>query len=132
METLMDITRIIIDETSDSQVVVLKERGGKRVIPMTIGSFEAFALNRAVKGASMPRPMTHDLIASTISGLGGQVAKMVINELMDQTFFANLVVRIGGRTMEIDCRPSDAMVLCLLARAPIFAEEAVLDEGSEP
>lgn len=132
MEIQVDITRIIICETSDPQIVVLRERGGKRVIPMAIGLFEAVALDRAVKGTRMPRPMTHDLIASTISGLGGQVAKMVINELRDQTFFANLVVRIGGKTMEIDCRPSDAMVLCLLARAPIFAEEAVLDEGPKP
>jgi len=132
MKVRMKIRRIIISETDDRQVVVLKEAEGERVFPIIIGSFEAVALDRRIKGHMFPRPMTHDLIDNTIKKLGGELRELVIHSVIDYIFFANLVLRLNGKTIEVDCRPSDGMTVCARDDIPIFVEDDVLDRVIEP
>lgn len=126
MEVQMELSRIIITETSDQQIIVLKEKFGERSFPIVIGINEAFAIDRRIKGISTPRPLTHDLMSSLIERLTGQLEKIVIYDLRDHTFFAKLVIRRAGELIEVDSRPSDAVALVAGTEAPIFVEESVL------
>ncbi|MHC4599050.1 MAG: bifunctional nuclease family protein [Planctomycetota bacterium] len=128
----MDLVKILIQETSDHQVIVLKERDGERMFPILIGPYEAMAIDRRVKNVQAPRPLTHDLLNNTISGLGGVLSRIVINDLQDNTFFAKLVIGTNDGEVEIDSRPSDAIALASLDSTPIFVEEAVLEEAENP
>ena len=128
MEIEMELSRIIINEASDQQVIVLKERGGKRSFPIVIGIVEIFAIDRRLKGIKPPRPMTHDLLDGVISSLGAKVARIVINDLRNHTFYARIHLTMNGRNFEVDSRPSDAIALGSATGAPIFAEEAVLEQ----
>ncbi|MHC4091136.1 MAG: bifunctional nuclease family protein [Planctomycetota bacterium] len=122
----MDLARIIIMESGDSQVIVLKERNGDRHFPILIGINEALAIDRRVKGIQMQRPLTHDLMASIIEQLDADLEKIVISELRDHTFYAKLIVRRNGDLVEIDSRPSDAIALGVTKQTPIFVAEEVL------
>jgi bifunctional DNase/RNase len=128
----MDLVRIIIQETNEQQVIVLKETDGERMFPILIGPYEAMAIDRRVKNIRAQRPLTHDLLNDTISSLGGLLERIVINDLRDNTFFAKLVVQQDGREVEIDARPSDAIALAALDNTPIFVEESVLEEAENP
>ena len=127
----MDLARTIIVETSDSQVIVLKERDGDRHLPIVIGTSEALAIDRRLKGVRTPRPMTHDLMAAVIEQLDSELEQIIINDLRDHTFFAKLVIRRDGRLIEVDSRPSDAIALGVASGTPIFVESHVLDEASK-
>jgi bifunctional DNase/RNase len=131
-EIRMDLVKILIQERSDHQVIVLKERDGERMFPILIGPYEAMAIDRRVKNVVAPRPLTHDLLNNTISGLGGVLARIVINDLQDNTFYAKLIVQTSNGDVEIDSRPSDAIALASLENTPIFVEEAVLEEAENP
>ncbi|MHC4610340.1 MAG: bifunctional nuclease family protein [Planctomycetota bacterium] len=122
----MDLARIIIMESGDSQVIVLKERNGDRHFPILIGINEALAIDRRVKGIQMQRPLTHDLMASIIEQLDADLEKIVISELRDHTFYAKLIVRRNDDLVEIDSRPSDAIALGVTKQTPIFVAEEVL------
>ena len=122
------LSRVIINEMDERQYVYLKECSGDRIFPIVIGFFEAMAIDRKLKDVDIPRPMTHDLLASTIHELGGRLEKVVVNALTEGTFYARLVVQKNGDRVEIDARPSDAIALSVRAQAPIFVEESVLDE----
>ena len=126
MEIRMDLSKIIISETSDQQIIVLKEHDGQRVFPIVIGISEAFAIDRRLKGIHAPRPLTHDLLASVIEHLDGQLETIVIHDLRDRTFYARLIVRQDSRLIEIDSRPSDAIALGIATEVPIYVEEHVL------
>ncbi len=126
----MELSRIIISETNDEQVIVLKEVGGNRAFPIVIGIWEAVAIDRNIKGKKTPRPMTHDLIENVIKGLDASLEKIVVTELRDRTFYAKLVLRRDGTVVEVDSRPSDAIALAVQMRAPIFVEESVIEEVS--
>jgi len=126
MEIRMDLFKIIISETSDQQIIMLKEHDGQRVFPIVIGISEAFAIDRRLKGIHAPRPLTHDLLASVIEHLNGQLEKIVIHDLRDRTFYARLVVRQNSRLIEVDSRPSDAIALGIATEVPIYVEEHVL------
>lgn len=126
MEVQMELSRIIITETSDQQIIVLREKFGERSFPIVIGIGEAFAIDRRIKGIETPRPLTHDLLASLIDRLGGQLEKIAIYDLRDHTFFAKLVIRRNGELIEVDSRPSDAIALGAGTEVPIFVEESVL------
>ena len=98
MDIQVELSRIIINETSDQQVIVLKELNGKRSFPIVIGIAEVFAIDRRLKGIETPRPMTHDLLSSTIENLGGKLEKIVINDLINHTFYAITVqIYLAGR-----------------------------------
>ena len=128
MDIRMDLAQIRISESHDQQVIVLRERNGQRLLQIVIGLTEALAIDRRVKGVQLQRPMTHDLLANVIEHLGGELEKIVINDLQDHTFFARLVIRHGGKTVEVDCRPSDAIALGIAGNVPIFVAEHVMDE----
>jgi bifunctional DNase/RNase len=124
----MDLARIIIVESADSQVIILKERDGDRHFPILIGMNEALAIDRRLKGLTTPRPLTHDLMAAIIEKLEAKLERIVINDLRDHTFYAQLIVRQNGQLLEIDSRPSDAIALGAAAGTPIFVADHVLRE----
>ncbi len=131
MEKEVELSRIIINETSDQQIIVLKERNGQRSFPIVIGIVEIFAIDRRLKGLKPPRPMTHDLLDSVIENLGASVEKIVINDLRNHTFYAKIHLSSDGRTVQIDSRPSDAIALGVASNAPIYVAEHVFDETSQ-
>lgn len=131
MDVEVELSRIIINETSDQQIIVLKERNGQRSFPVVIGIVEAFAIDRRLKGLTPPRPMTHNLLDNVIKGLGAKIEKIVINDLRQHTFYAKIYLDLNGRTIEIDSRPSDAIALCAASNTPIYVAEHVFDKTSQ-
>ncbi|MFB3894382.1 MAG: bifunctional nuclease family protein [Phycisphaerae bacterium] len=123
----MELSRILITELGDQQVIFLREKGGKRTFPIMIGIAEALAIDRRLKGKPTPRPMTHDLLASVISAMGGQLVKIVVNDIIDHTFIATLHIRRGAEMIRVDSRPSDAIALGVAFDTPIYVSEHVLD-----
>ncbi|MHC4753873.1 MAG: bifunctional nuclease family protein [Planctomycetota bacterium] len=130
MDVEVELSRIIINETTDQQIIILKERNGERSFPIVIGIVEIFAIDRRLKGIKAPRPMTHDLLGNMIEGLGAKIEKIVINDLRSHTFYALITLSTNGRTVEIDSRPSDAIALGVATDAPIFVADHVLDQAS--
>lgn len=125
----MDVSKIRIDERRGEQVVVLKERGGNRFLPIIIGISEVTAIKMKISGIQPPRPLTHDLLRDTIAELGATLQKIVITKLEFNTFFARLVLQTkDGQTCEVDARPSDSIAVALRADAPIFVAEEVLNQ----
>ena len=129
MPVQMELKRIIINEVNDQQVVMLRETEGERAFPIVIGIFEATSIDRRVKGMPSPRPLTHDLVASVIENLGGELQDIYISELREHTYFAKLRIRKDGELVEVDCRPSDAIALAVTAKVPIYVAEDVLGEA---
>ncbi|MCK4292554.1 MAG: bifunctional nuclease family protein, partial [Planctomycetes bacterium] len=123
MEMEAELSRIIIDEQSDQQVIVIKERNGNRSFPIVIGIVEILAIDRRLKGIKPPRPMTHDLLGSVIEELGAKLEKIVINDLRHHTFYAKIHLSLNGQTVEVDSRPSDAIALGVACDAPIYVAE---------
>lgn len=111
-----------------SPVVVLRAEDG-RVLPIYIGLAEALAIHSALKGEIPPRPMTHDLLVDILAKLNTRVEKVIIDELIDNTFYARLILRQNDTTLEIDARPSDSIAIAVRLSCPIFVEESVLDEA---
>jgi len=128
----VDLSRILITEMSDQQVIWLKEHQGERSFPIVIGIFEAVAIRRKLNEEPFERPMTHDLLASVISQLDAQVDKIVVTALKRTTFYAKIVLRRNGSLVEIDSRPSDAIALAVRVEAPIFVEEELFDLVGKP
>jgi bifunctional DNase/RNase len=131
METEVELSRIIINETSDQQIIVLKERNGQRSFPIVIGIAEIFAIDRRLKGIKPPRPMTHDLLDSVIENLGGKIEKIVINDLRNHTFYAKIHLNLNGGTVEVDSRPSDAIALGAASNIPIYVADHVFEKTSQ-
>lgn len=131
VEVEVELSRIIINETSDQQIIVLKERNGQRAFPIVIGIVEIFAIDRRLKGIQPPRPMTHDLLASVIEGLGATIERIVIDDLRNHTFYAKIHLKLNGESVVIDSRPSDAIALCAAINAPIFVADHVFDQTSQ-
>ena len=130
MSVQMELHKIIISEMQDQQIIVLKEVDGERKFPIVIGSNEAMAIDRRLKGIPTPRPMTHDLLANVIEEMGGNIAHIEINDLQAHTFFAKIHIRQNGRNLEVDSRPSDAIALGIATVVPIYVAEHVLEEVS--
>jgi len=124
----MELTRIIISENNEQQIIFLKEVDGDRTFPIVIGIFEATSIDRRVKNLPAPRPLTHDLLASTIDLLGGELQDIFISELRDHTYFAKLRIRHEGELIEVDSRPSDAIAVAVTVDVPIYVSEDVLNE----
>ena len=131
MDVEVELSRIIINETSDQQIIVLKERHGTRGFPIVIGIVEIFAIDRRLKGIKPPRPMTHDLLASVIESLGARVERIVIDDLRNHTFYAKIHLNVDGHTVTVDSRPSDAIALCAALDAPIFVADHVFDKTNQ-
>lgn len=125
----MELFRIRIDEKRGEQVIVLKEKGGNRLLPIVIGIIEATAIKMKITGFRPPRPLTHDLLNNTIKELKAHLERVIVEKLEQNIFYAKLVVRTeAGEIKEIDARPSDSIALALRANAPIFVKEAVLEK----
>lgn len=128
MSIQMELHKIIISEMQDQQIIMLREVDGERTFPIVIGSGEAYAIDRRLKGIPTPRPLTHDLLASVIENLGGEISSIEINDLENHTFFARIHIKQDGKDIEIDSRPSDAIALGIATSVPIFVADHVLDE----
>jgi uncharacterized protein len=131
MAVAMELSRIIIRDQSDNQIIVLKELSGERRFPIVIRTDVAVAIDRRLKGIASQRPMTHDLLASAIESLGGAIERIDITDLQDSTYFARIVLRQNGKRIELDSRPSDAIALGAAGNVPIYVEEHVLAAACE-
>ena len=125
----MEVSKIRIDERRGEQVIVLKERGGNRFLPIIIGISEVTAIKMKISGIQPPRPLTHDLLQHTVEQLGAKLLRVVINKLEFNTFFAKLVLQTKAQAIEeVDARPSDSIALALRAEAPIYVADDVLTQ----
>jgi bifunctional DNase/RNase len=127
MEVEVELSKIIINEAVDQQIIVLKEIEGNRSFPIVIGMMEILAIDRRLKNIQLPRPMTHDLLADVIEQMGGDVEKVVICDLSNGTFYARLHIDTDGEMVEVDSRPSDAIALGVGVGASIFVDEQVFE-----
>ncbi len=128
VECMIDSVRVSL--MTQHRVVVLKETDSDRYLPIWIGPFEADAITIQLQGVQVPRPLTHDLLKSVIRELGVKVSHVLVTELRNDTFFAQIVVDVNGKSMEIDSRPSDAIALAVRVGAPIFVSEQVMSLAS--
>lgn len=127
----VELAAIVINERSDEQVIALREVDGERQFPIVIGMFEAFAIDRIVKGRSSERPLTHDLLASMVGALGGRILRVAIDDLREETYYAKVVVRRGDdEEVLVDARPSDAITLALKTQVPIYVTERVMNAAA--
>ena len=125
------INGLAVDAQAKSHVVILKEKDGERVLPIWIGPAEAQAIARELAGQRFPRPLTHDLLANIVEGLKARVTRVVIAELRDNTFFAQLLIDRDGEAVVVDARPSDSIAVALRCGADIFVNEKLLNEPGE-
>ena len=128
MSVQMELSRIIISEVDDQQMVYLKEVEGDRMFPILIGLLEATSIDRRVKHHQSPRPLTHDLLVVAVEMLGGEFQDVVISELKEHTYYAVIRVLKDGEIVELDARPSDAIavaVTCEPNLAIYVAEEVI-------
>src|SRR6187455_417579 len=121
--------KLILDPITNLPIILLRDREGQRVLPIWVGASEANAIALQIENVSTPRPMTHDLLRNVIHDLKGAVEKIVVSDLQENTFFALIYLTVNGERVAIDARPSDAIALALRTRAPIFVEEAVIDNA---
>jgi len=123
------VESIRVNMANYKRVVMLKEKQSTRYLPIWIGHFEADAIAIPMQKVPVSRPLTHDLLRSSIAALGARLERVVINDLADETFFAKLILDQSGKVLEVDARPSDAIALAIRAEVPIFVEESVLDSA---
>ena len=127
----VELSKIIIDEKRQEQMIVLKEKSGSRALPIIIGTNEALAIRMHLGGFTPPRPLTHDLLKAVIKDLEAEVEKIIINKILNGTFYALLILRSkDGRIIEVDARPSDSIALAVRTRSPIYVEEEVLNHAA--
>jgi bifunctional DNase/RNase len=126
MSMEMKIRGLMIDPVSQMPIIILKNEEGTTVLPIWVGLFEANAIAMQLEEIVSPRPMTHDLLKNVIEGLAARVRRVVITDLKDNTFFAQIHLDRDGQALSIDARPSDAMALALRTSSPIFVEPQVL------
>jgi len=129
MQIEMSIKGLMVDPVTNMPIVVLRDKDGVRVLPIWVGIFEANAIALQIDNVATPRPMTHDLLRNVIHDLKASVQKIVVCDLQENTFYALIYLGLNGETVAIDARPSDALALALRTRAPIFVEEAVIDNA---
>jgi len=125
----MELIRILMNERRGEQMVVLKEKQGRRTLPIIIGIPEASAIKLKISGVQPPRPMTHDLLKDTIEQLRASLKKVIIDRLQKNTFYAKLVLSdSNAKEIIVDARPSDSIALALRMKCPIFASSGLLNQ----
>ncbi len=125
----MEIKGLMLDPASNVPIVILRDEESDVFLPIWIGVFEANAIALRIEGVEPPRPMTHDLLLSSLQSLGAVIERIVISDLQDSTFFAIIHLDRRGEKLSLDARPSDAIALALRANAPIFVLRAVLEKA---
>lgn len=128
----MSVAHLGVDRSTNSPVVILREVGGERSLPIWIGTSEANAIAMEMQGVKPQRPMTHDLLKHLLAGLGGELKRVHITDLRDDTYFAELQIVRGEQVLQVDARPSDSIALALRCNAPIFTSETLLDRAAQP
>ena len=127
IEVVIDSIRISL--VSQHRIVMLKDVDSEKQLAIWIGPCEAEAITIELQNTEVARPLTHDLLKSSIEELGGTISHILVNDLRNQVFYATLFVDVNGEVKEIDCRPSDSIALAVRANVPIFIEEHVMDEA---
>lgn len=125
----MTIKGLMVDPITNMPIVILKDRGGERVLPIWVGIFEANAIALQIENIATPRPMTHDLLRNVISDLDGHVDRIVVSDLKDNTFYAIIHLTVRGEQVVVDARPSDAIALALRTSSPILVDQSVIDNA---
>mgnify|MGYP001032554662 CR=1 FL=1 len=128
IEVIIDSIRVSL--MSQHRIVILKDSGSDRYLPIWIGPCEADAITIELQEMPPQRPLTHDLLRSVIRELGGQVIHILISDLRNDVYYARIVVDVSGRQIEIDSRPSDAIALAVRTKAPIFVADNVMDKAA--
>ena len=118
---------IVVDPKASNPVVVLVDLSGQKALPIWIGVFEAEAISRGLEGAMTLRPMTHDLMKQILDTFQVTITRVIIHDLKENTFYANLYLNLGGTELVVDSRPSDAIALAIRVKAPIFVAESVIE-----
>jgi bifunctional DNase/RNase len=124
----MTIDSIRVSLMNYQRVVILKEKGAERYLPIWIGAAEADAMVK-LQDVSVPRPLTHDLLQSVVDVLGATVNSIIVSDLKNDTFYARILLNVDGGVVEVDSRPSDALALAVRVEVPIYTEESVLDKA---
>jgi len=125
----MKVSGLTMDPITNTPIVILKDLEEKRAIPIWIGIFEASAIATEIEKITFSRPMTHDLLNEILKLLKAEVIRVEIHDLRNNTFFANLHLRLHGEPIVVDARPSDAIAIAMRAGAPIFVEDRVIDKS---
>ena len=128
IEVKIDSVRVSL--MSQHRIVVLRETDSPRFLPIWIGPFEADAITIELQGVEVTRPLTHDLLKAIIVKLGAEVERVTITDLRNETFYAQITLRVNGRIMEIDSRPSDAIALAVRSRVPVYVMEEVMEQAA--
>ncbi len=128
IEVTIDSIRVSL--MSQHRVVILKDSESDRYLPIWIGACEADAITIELQGVEVARPFTHDLLKSVIGQLGAKIKSVVINDLHNEVFYAQIVLDVNGRRQEVDSRPSDALALAVRAKVPIYVAESVMDKAA--
>ncbi|HEU4895855.1 MAG TPA: bifunctional nuclease family protein [Acidimicrobiia bacterium] len=125
----LEIVGVRVELPSNQPIVLLKELEGTRYLPIWIGASEATAIATAMEGVEPPRPLTHDLMRSVLDAVGALAVKVVITEMRDSIFFADLSLDVSGKEVKVSSRPSDAIALAVRTGTPVLAAPSVLDEA---
>ena len=126
----VNIDSIRVSLMSQHRVAILKNDDSDRYLPIWIGPCEADAITVELQDMEMARPLTHDILAKTITDLGGKISHVIIKDLRNDVFYAHIMIDQDGTQLEIDARPSDALALAVRAQVPIYVEEKVMDKAS--
>ena len=121
------VAHLGLDRNTNAPVVVLQEKDGQRVLPIWIGPSEASAIAMELAGVKFSRPLTHDLLKQVILGLGGELRRVLITAVKENTYYAELHIHRNGDWVQVDARPSDSIAIALRLKAPIFTHPDLLD-----
>ncbi len=127
VEVTIDSVRVSL--MSQHRIVVLKETSSTRFLPIWIGPFEADAITIELQNVEVARPLTHDLLKATIEQLGAEILEVSITDLRNDTFYAEIALRLNGRRLAVDARPSDAIALAVRARVPVYVSPEVMEQA---
>ena len=126
-----EIGGLALDITTNSPVVTLTPKESEKVLPIWIGHYEAWAIGMEMSGVVSKRPLTHDLLYQIVKSMGGEIEKIAVTELKDQTFYAKISIKFNGSMIEVDARPSDSIAIALKAKAPIYVDEELFQLKDE-
>jgi len=125
----MEVKGLIVDPIANMPVVILRDSDEKAFLPIWVGVYEANAIALQLEGIATPRPMTHDLLRNALALVKAEVLRITVTDLLENTFYAQILLRLDGREFVLDSRPSDAIALALRANAPVFVDDAVLEKS---